>query len=158
MSEALRGVVLFAATMTTGLMAGLFYAYTVSVMPGLAASDDRTFVVAMRRINIAIQNGLFLLAFGGSALLTLAAVLLHLGEPETPLLVAAFVTYALALVLTFSVNIPLNNALDRVDEAAPAAEHALARERFERRWVRWNVARTLVHLAAFAFMVWALMV
>ncbi|GAA1295020.1 membrane protein [Planotetraspora silvatica] len=156
MSPVLRDLALFAATMATGLMAGLFYAFTIAVMPGLAASDDRTYVVAMRRINIAIQNGWFGIAFAGSLLLTLAAALLHLGEPELPWLGAAFVSYGLVLVLTFSVNIPLNVALDKVDEAGRAAEHAAARERFETKWVRWNLARTLLNVAAFGFLIWAL--
>jgi uncharacterized membrane protein len=156
MSPVLGDLALFTATMTTGLMAGLFYTFTIAVMPGLAASDDRTYVVAMRRINIAIQNGWFGIAFAGAAVLTLGAALLHLGEPELPWLVAAFVSYGLVLALTFSVNIPLNEALDKVDESAPAAEHTAARERFETRWVRWNVARTLLNVAAFGFLIWAL--
>ncbi|WP_319461909.1 hypothetical protein [Micromonospora sp. RTP1Z1] len=39
----LRTAVLAAATLATGLMAGLFFAYSCSV-PGLAATDDRSFV------------------------------------------------------------------------------------------------------------------
>jgi uncharacterized membrane protein len=156
MSGVLRDLALFAATMTTGLMAGLFYTFTIAVMPGLAASDDRTFVVAMRRINIAILNGWFGIAFAGAAILTFVAALLHLGEPQLPWLVAAFVSYGMVLVLTFSANIPLNDALDKVDESAPAAEHAAARKRFETRWVRWNYGRTLLNVAAFGFLIWAL--
>ncbi|MDT7600077.1 MAG: hypothetical protein QOK26_2154, partial [Pseudonocardiales bacterium] len=33
-----------AATVTTGLMAGMFFAFSFSVMPGMARADDRTFV------------------------------------------------------------------------------------------------------------------
>ncbi len=35
------GLVLVGATIAMGLMAGLFFAFDVSVMPGLAAGDDR---------------------------------------------------------------------------------------------------------------------
>ena len=35
-------VVLVAALVASGLIAGLFYAYACSVMPGLARGDDKT--------------------------------------------------------------------------------------------------------------------
>jgi uncharacterized membrane protein len=159
MTGPLPDLAMVAATVTTGLMAGLFFAFTTSVMPGLAAGDDRTFVGAMRRINIAILNGWFALAFAGSAVLTLVAALLHLGDPELPWLVAAFVAYGATLAITFAVHVPLNEALnkalDKADEDSAAALGA-ARERFERRWVRWNVARMLVNLVAFGLLTWAL--
>jgi uncharacterized membrane protein len=52
----LDDVVLVAATVTMGLIAGLFYAYACSVMLGLRQTDARTFVYAMQRINVAILN------------------------------------------------------------------------------------------------------
>jgi hypothetical protein len=36
------GVVLGAAVLVTGLVAGLFYAFSCAVMPGLARTGDRT--------------------------------------------------------------------------------------------------------------------
>jgi uncharacterized membrane protein len=39
---------------------------TCSVMPGLRRTDDRTFVSAMQRINVAILNGWFMLSFFGA--------------------------------------------------------------------------------------------
>ena len=48
MLELFRGGALAAATLTTGLMAGLYYAYAISVMLGLSRTDDRTFVSAMQ--------------------------------------------------------------------------------------------------------------
>ena len=44
MLELFRGGALAAATLTTGLMAGLYYAYAISVMLGLSMTDDPTFV------------------------------------------------------------------------------------------------------------------
>jgi uncharacterized membrane protein len=45
---ALRLGSLIAATITTGLIAGLFFAFACAVMPGLHRTEDRTFVDAMR--------------------------------------------------------------------------------------------------------------
>ena len=78
MYELFRGAALVAATVTAGLMAGLFYAFSISVMTGLGRVDDRTFVTAMQRINVAILNGWFALIFGGALVLTAVATVLHI--------------------------------------------------------------------------------
>ncbi|WP_231934917.1 hypothetical protein [Micromonospora viridifaciens] len=75
-----RTGVLAAATLLTGLMAGLFFAYSCSVMPGLNATDDRSFVGTMQWINRRILNGWFLTAFLGSLVLLVAAVALHVTD------------------------------------------------------------------------------
>jgi len=43
---------------------------------------------------------------------------------------------------TFVVNVPLNNALQRLDPTVDASEQAQERARFEARWNRWNAVRT----------------
>ncbi|WP_446217810.1 hypothetical protein [Micromonospora sp. IBHARD004] len=72
----LRTAVLAGATLATGLMAGRFFAYSCWVMPGLAATDDRSFVGTMQWINRRILNGWFLAAFLGAVLLFALAVAL----------------------------------------------------------------------------------
>ena len=66
---------LIAATVTTGLVAGLLGAFTLPSCPPYADADDRTFVDVMQRINVAIINPVFLSAFVGGLLVTIAAVL-----------------------------------------------------------------------------------
>ncbi|GGK89109.1 hypothetical protein Sme01_49370 [Sphaerisporangium melleum] len=153
---------LVAATLTTGLVAGLFYAYTCSVMPGLRRAGDRTFVETMQRINVAILNGWFLSCFLGAAVLTALALALHIAaDVPRPVawLVAALVLYVAQLAVTFSVNVPLNNELEAAgapDRVADPSVPADARRRFEGRWVRWNLVRTLTSTAAFACLLGAL--
>jgi uncharacterized membrane protein len=72
-----RIAVLLAATVTGGWMAGLFYAYSVSVMPALRSADDAVFVEVMQRINTAILNGRFALGFGGALVFGAAATVLY---------------------------------------------------------------------------------
>ncbi|MEU4833069.1 anthrone oxygenase family protein [Streptosporangium sp. NPDC023615] len=154
-----RSVALIAATITVGLVAGLLYAYACSVMPGLARTDDRTFVGAMQRINVAILNGWFAVCFAGALPLVALAAGLHLGRdgrPVLPWIVAALVLYAVVLVITFRVNVPLNNALNAAGDPGGAADLAAVRERFEGVWVRWNIARTVACVAAFSCLAWAL--
>ena len=145
---------LIAAVITNGLMAGLFAAYSYAVMPGLGRSDDRTFVAAMQQTNAAILNGWFGLCFGGAVVFAAAAVLLHLGRPGLPWIVAGLVLYVAVLVVTFRVNIPLNDALATAGDRDATA----ARVAFEGTWVRWNVVRAVLSTGAFGCLTWALVV
>ncbi|ADI09460.1 hypothetical protein SBI_06340 [Streptomyces bingchenggensis BCW-1] len=162
-NHALQTPVLIAATVATGLSAGLFYGYACSVMPGLGQADDRTFVDAMQRINVAIRGGWFALIFGGALLLSVLAAVVHLrgaGRSALPLIVAAVALYLVMLVITFRVNVPLNDALADAGHPDRIADLDLAavRERFEERWVRWNVVRAITSTAAFGLLAWALVV
>ncbi|MCW3838700.1 DUF1772 domain-containing protein [Micromonospora yasonensis] len=154
--NALRAASLLLATLTTGLMAGLFAGFAYAVMPGLARVDDRAFVAAMRSINQAILNGWFALCFGGALVCTLAAVLLHLPDGRRaplPWLLAALVLYGLVLAVTVAVNVPLNDRL-----AAGSADPARLRAMFESTWVRWNVVRAVLNTTALGCLGWALLV
>ncbi|SCE68633.1 Uncharacterized membrane protein [Micromonospora purpureochromogenes] len=154
----MRTISLAAATGVTGLMAGLFFAYSCSVMPGLAAVDDRTFVGTMQSINRRILNGWFLAAFLGAVLLIALAVALHLtaGGRVLAWMVAALVLYGATLLITMRCNVPLNDRLDAAGPVDRIADLAAVRERFEATWVRWNLVRTVTSVAAFACLVAAL--
>jgi uncharacterized membrane protein len=143
---------LVAAVITNGLMAGLFAAYSYAVMPGLARTDDRTFVEAMQQTNAAILNGWFGICFGGALLFAAAAVVLHLGRPALLWIVAGLVLYVVVLGVTFTINVPLNDALAAAGNGAPG----VARAAFEGAWVRWNVVRAVASTAAFGCLAWAL--
>jgi uncharacterized membrane protein len=153
---ALRTAVLLAATVATGLSAGLFYAFAYAVMPGLARADDRTFVVAMQRVNVAILNVWFFAVFIGALILAALAALLHLRAGQhgaARWALAAAVLYVAVLVVTGVVNVPLNNELLASGDADPAA----ARARFEATWVRWNMVRSVLSTASFGCLAWALL-
>ncbi|WP_337821671.1 anthrone oxygenase family protein [Amycolatopsis sp. A1MSW2902] len=144
---------LVAAVVAAGLIAGLFYAYTVSVMPGLAHADDHTFVTAMRRINEAILNGWFMLSFLGAPLLAVAAAVLHFtsgARGGLPWLIAGAALLVAMVVVTGAINVPMNNAL-----AAGTVDFAALRAQFEEPWVRWNLVRTVLSAAGFGCLVGA---
>lgn len=114
-----QSVTLVAATVGTGLMAGLYFAFDISVMPGLGRGDDQTYVTAMRNINDAIDNGLFGLLFLGAFLATGVAATQQQrgGRPDAARWGwAAFALYGLSLAVTAIVNIPLNNQLARAGD------------------------------------------
>lgn len=154
------GFLLGLATVLVGLMAGLFLAFDVSVMPGLAASDDRTYVTAMRHFNEAIDgNGLFGTAFVLALLAAAvaAAVEYRAGRRGAALWAgAAAVAYLAVLVLTFAVNIPLNNELGALGDAADASAVTVI-DKFKGTWVPVNIVRTVLSTAALAALARALL-
>lgn len=159
MFEFFRTATLIAATLAMGLMAGLFYAYAISVMPGLAKADSRTLIDGMQRINVAILNGWFALAFGGAVVFTAVALALHIrsdGRSVLPWIVVGLVLYLIALGITFGLNVPLNDQLDAAGPVDRIADLAAVRERYLDPWVRWNAVRGLATTAAFGCLAWAL--
>lgn len=153
----LQSAALIAATATTGLVAGLFYAYSCSVMPGLRRTDDSTFVDAMRSINEAIRNGWFALSFAGALLFTTTAAILQFAvdqRPALPWTVAALTLYLATLIITGRGNAPLNEQL----AGTPGVDHATLRTDFEGPWTRLNLARTVTSTAAFGCLTVALIV
>ncbi|HTF52854.1 MAG TPA: anthrone oxygenase family protein [Pseudonocardia sp.] len=160
MLEALRGASLVLAIVAAGLIAGLFYAFSVSVMPGLARTDDRTLVHTMQQINIAIINPWFFFSFFGAPLLAALAALLHLGgsgRHVLPWIVLGFVFALGTVIITMVFNVPLNNALDAAGRNPDQiADLSAVREQFEADWVRWNIIRTLTSTAALVFLAWAM--
>jgi uncharacterized membrane protein len=144
-------IILIVTAALTALMAGLFYAWSCSVMPGFARLKDREFVAAMQATNGAIQNPIFFAAFFGAPLFLIVSIVLHSNQtPRFWFLLAAAIFYTTG---TFSVtvfgNVPMNNALDRFDLASATAEEtALQRANFERRWNNLNTIRTISSTAA----------
>ncbi|MFD5778602.1 DUF1772 domain-containing protein [Streptomyces sp. NPDC126933] len=149
---AAAGPVLTAATIGTGLMAGLYLTFDVGVMPALARRDDRTYVSVMRRINEVLDNSaLFGLLFVGVFLATgvAAALQRRLGQPDAARWIrTAFVLYGVSIAVTMCVNIPLNRMLARAGSAAVSPDFAAVRGRFERPWTSANIARTVACTAA----------
>jgi uncharacterized membrane protein len=160
MSDVLREVVLIAATMTMGLMAGVFGIYGNAIMPGLRRTDDRTFVAAFQSIDRAIINPLFMATFFGALVLTALAALLNLTGDRRALLPwigAAFVLYLFVFIITIGVNVPRNNEIKAAGEVDRMTDPHLVRERFdEAKWVQWNHVRTLASTVAFGLLAWAL--
>jgi uncharacterized membrane protein len=156
-----RSLMLGGATLTTGLVAGVFYAYSVSVDPGLAAQSDASYVATMQEINERIQNPLFFASFIGAVLFLLAALVVHLPRLRS----SRFLLISLAcllyigggFLLTAFINVPMNNQLATVDPEAPALVLSRAREAYEDPWDFWNGVRTIFSTMAFLSLIGACM-
>ncbi|MFE9808092.1 DUF1772 domain-containing protein [Streptomyces sp. NPDC005548] len=148
--------VLGAATVAMGLIAGVFYIFACAIMPALARSDDRVFIAVMQNINDVIQNPVFFLSFLGALALTAVAAWRSRGAPNRWWVFAALAAYALVLVVTVAVNVPLNDALATAGAPARIADPAAVRGHFEDTWVAWNVVRAVLSTVALACLTRAL--
>lgn len=155
-AQLLTGAVLVVATVTTGLVAGVFGLYAHTIMPGLRRTDDRTFVGAFQAIDRAIINPWFMSCFFGAPVLTGLAGLagaLHLGPGNRGTLLwiaAAFVLYLATVVITLAVNVPLNDAIKAAGDPDRINDLAEVRRNFgEARWAAWNLVRTVMSTVAF---------
>jgi uncharacterized membrane protein len=157
--SALRGLTLAGATLATGLVAGVFYAYAVSVNLALAAQPDASYVATMNAINEKIQNPLFFLSFFGAALFLMAALIVYSRRPPSGrfwLIALACVLYVGGgFLLTAFVNVPLNENLARVAADASPGELARARAGYEDPWNFWNGVRAVLSSLAFLALVCA---
>jgi uncharacterized membrane protein len=154
----LRTVSMLGATLTMGLVAGVFALYAHTVMPGLKTTDDRTFVAAFQSLDRAILNPWFMAGgFLGALLLTILAAATNLGRDALPWILAALVFYAVAFVITIAVNVPLNDAIKGAGDPDQIGDLATVRADFdESRWAAWNLVRVATSTAAFVCLAWAL--
>ncbi|MGC1208880.1 MAG: anthrone oxygenase family protein [Ornithinimicrobium sp.] len=126
--------VLIGARISAGLMAGLYFAFAVAVMPALHRLGDAAFVETMNRINVSIVNPIFLLIFFAAPVLAVVAAVLV----RSPVVYTAAALGVGTLLITLVANVPLNNKL-----AAGAS-----RADFESLWVLFNDLRTITSIGS----------
>lgn len=123
------------ARTSAGLLAALYFGFTVAVMPALHGLGDAAFVDTMKRINVSIVTRSS--SWFSSPLPCwpfAAAVLLR-----SPLVYTAAVLGIITLVITVVVNVPLNDTLATGGSRAD----------FENLWVLFNALRTLTGIGSF---------
>jgi len=138
------------AALGAGMIAGVFFAFSVFVMRALAQLPAPHGVAAMQSINVVVVRSLFLPVFLGTALC--CAVLTAWWFVDPPAAVGLWLpigglSYLLGVFgVTMAFNVPLNNALARTTPTAGAGDAVW--QDYLRRWGRWNHVRTVASLAA----------
>ena len=144
-------VVALLGVIGSGLMAGLFFAFSTAVMPALRRVRPAQGAEAMQQVNRVIQNPLFLVVFLGTGV---ACLLLVVGAPLSGrpgavwIVVGALLYLVGCIGLTAAVNVPMNN---RLDAANPVTDQGVAIwAHYLSRWTAWNHVRALACTAAVA--------
>lgn len=148
----------FVAALGSGLVAGIFFAFSTFIMKALGKLPAEKGIAAMQSINVVIINPWFIPLFIGTALLCLfIMVLTFVQRPSsamTWLLLGCILYFVGSFVFTMIFNVPRNNALDAVDAAS--AEGAKLWVDYLVSWTFWNHVRTVASLGAMASFIMAL--
>jgi uncharacterized membrane protein len=148
----MKTLIIFSAALGCALMAGLFFAFSISVMTGLSRLTDANGIAAMQAINVAIVNPVFLMVFFGTALSCISAIIMAVyrwNQPNSKLLLIGGLLYLLgSLLVTVVFNIPRNNALAAVDAFDPQSMEIW--HDYLKSWTAWNHVRGVAALGATA--------
>jgi uncharacterized membrane protein len=153
-------IILTITALTTALMAGLFFSWSVSVTPGLARVGTPEYLASFQAMNRAILNPVFLSCFMGTAILLPVSTYLQYCQPVTIsfwFLLTASVLYIIGVFgVTMAGNVPLNDMLDAFQiENATTQSMEEMRNKFEHTWNRLNMIRTLSSIAAIVLVILA---
>lgn len=141
-----------------GLMAGLFFAYSVSVVLALETLSASVYTTVMQEINEKILNAVFGVVFVGAVVIPVisAAVLGFHGDWTAQygqVFLAGIVMYLVGTVaVTIGIHIPMNESIATWSTASPPDEWATVRAR----WARWNHVRATAAIISFVFYLAAL--
>lgn len=154
MEATTKSIIWLIATVLTGLSAGFFYAWQVSVIPGTKLINARNYIETMQSINRAIINPAFLLIFFGPFLLQILTIYQFRGTSAMAYPLAACLCYFLGtLLVTVLGNVPLNNSLDllNINDMSPEnLDHI--RQQYALKWNRLHTLRTVFAVLSFILM------
>lgn len=133
-----------------GLMAGVYFAFSTFVMTALGRIDHAAGVSAMHAIDVDIQRSLFMPLFLATTLSSAALAVtafFRWGEAGALVMLAGGILYVLGMfAVTALFNVPLNDALAKIDPAS--AEAASFWARYVDVWTMWNHVRTIASTLA----------
>lgn len=147
-------IFLIITVITTALMAGLFYSWSISVTPGLKNIQDRSYLEAIQAMNKAILNPAFFSIFFGSIIFLLIVSVLQFNTAINlrfwVILSALIIYYSGTIGVTIFGNVPMNNKLENLDISKMTNENMQSvRLNFESRWNLFNTIRTLTSTLTF---------
>ena len=152
MPDWLEILLLVTATTGSGLVGGIFFAFSNFIMKALAQAPATAGAEVMQRINVTVLNPLFFTVFFGIGVIALIVAVATPNIWNDPGAVLSRIAAALYLFGTLGVtivrNVPLNEklAITTLADAAlsPTWTHYL------QAWTWWNHVRTIAALLAAA--------
>ena len=140
----------FVALLGSGLIAGVFFAFSMFIMKALVRLPSAEGIAAMQSINITVLNRWFLGVFLGTAVicvLLLVWSLLLWNQKDSVYLIMGCAFYLIgSLMVTGIFNVPKNEALAKVNTSAADSERLW--RNYVDKWTNWNHVRTVASLLA----------
>lgn len=149
---------LWVAALGSGLMAGIYFAFSTFIMRAFGGLETTQSVAAMNAINKTILKSLFMPLFFGTTIVSvilMIVALVYWGTPDSGLMLAAGVFYFIGMfVCTAAFNVPLNHQLAGLNEDSTDAAEVWCR--YLHTWTRWNHIRTVSSLITCGLCIWLL--
>ena len=159
----LQRLVLYGALICLGYTASLFLTYSFTVMPGLAALDDRAFVAAFQGLESRFQgdgsqygNLPLLIGLPGAVAFAIAAAVQFRDTSHRIWLFAVPLVLGLGIVTTLRFNLPSNLVLFAAGDPNVIDVTAVRRTFDEARWTFWNNIRAATSTLAFGIVAYVL--
>ena len=119
MSSTLITVLLWVTALSSGLMAGVYFAFSAFIIKAFDNIETSQAIATMKSINKVILNSSFMPVFFGSSIISLVlstVAMLYWNEPGTALMLSTGMVCVVGMfVCTVVFNVPLNNLLARLD-------------------------------------------
>ena len=158
MSSPVLTALLWTAALGSGLIAGVYLAFSGFIMQALGKINPAQAIAAMNSINETILRSLFMPLFFASSFVSLCLVIVAFarwGKAGTELALLAGVVYFVGMfVCTILFNVPLNNSLVNLDPNSANANQVWSR--YLKIWTNWNHLRTVSSLVTCILCVWLL--
>jgi len=158
MSSFIITALFWTAALSSGLIAGIYFAFSVFIMQAFGKIETSQSVAAMNAINETILRSLFMPLFFGSTIISVILIvvgLVHWCDTGSGLtLIAGAVYFVGMFVCTAVFNVPLNNVLAGVNEDSANAEQVWSH--YLKVWTQWNHIRTVSSLVTCGLSIWLL--
>lgn len=160
MSSSIITVLLWAAALSSGLIAGVYFSFSTFIMQAFIKIETTQSIAAMNSINKIILHSLFMPLFFGSSIISVALIIfsfIHWGEVGSELTFIAGIVYFIGMFLcTVIFNVPLNNALARTNLKDNNAQQIWSH--YLNVWTQWNHLRMVSSLITCVLCIWILSV
>jgi uncharacterized membrane protein len=138
-------ILTFAAAIGSGLVAGVFFAFSSFVMAALGRLPSAQGIAAMQSINVTVLNSGFLIALLGAGAVCAALAagsFFWWDQTSGKLILVASLLYIVGCVgVTMVCNVPLNDMLAAIQPGTPEAANSWSH--YLSQWTFWNHLRTL---------------
>ncbi len=151
---------LVAAAIGSGIVAGIFFAFSTFIMTAFSRIPPEQGIAAMNSINVTIVRSPFMLIFVPTAILCVLIAVLAIidwrGGSSVWMLAGASLYVIASFISTIVFNVPMNDALAKV--SGNGAEAVSVWNTYLKDWTWWNHVRTIASLLSAIAFVRALMV
>ena len=158
MSSFIITTFLWAAALSSGLMAGVYFAFSGFIMRAFDNINPAQSIAAMNSINETILRSAFMPLFFGSSLTSVFLIIsgiFYWGEAGAGLTVLAGTVYFVGMfICTVVFNVPLNKQLERIKPEDANSQQYWSH--YLRTWTHWNHLRMTSSLVSCVLCAWLL--